>query len=350
MRKNFIQYLLFAFIVAFTTACSDNGDDIVAPGNGSIMPITDWTATDSSIKASQSEDFQLSYSSSSLYVYEYTGNENVTMSYTFGKGGTLAASCVTIEKSGDASKKLAKLLKGFNKIGTRGNAEVYSNTKSGTAAMLSSAYGSDGRMYTTLSFAPYTPSKVDDADDNLDYVDLGLSVKWAKCNLGASAPEKAGDYYSWSEVKTKSSYWQSNYAYCDDPVYQNVYFYSNPLSNISGERRYDAATATLGAGWRMPTRNEAIELIYNCNWEQTTVNDIRGYKVTGPNGRSIFIPETGLKKQNKEARRSLLLWTSQTMSKTDEYAYTISMNYVKKEPELGEEWKAWGINIRPVKY
>ena len=53
MRKNFIQYLLFAFIVAFTTACSDNGDDIVAPGNGSFMPITDWTATDSSIKASQ---------------------------------------------------------------------------------------------------------------------------------------------------------------------------------------------------------------------------------------------------------------------------------------------------------
>lgn len=97
MRKNFIQYLLFAFIMAFTTACSDNGDDIVAPGNGSFMPITDWTATDSSIKASQSEDFQLTYSSSSLYVYEYTGNENVTMSYTFGNGGTLAASCVTIE-------------------------------------------------------------------------------------------------------------------------------------------------------------------------------------------------------------------------------------------------------------
>lgn len=128
MRKNFIQYLLFAFIVAFTTACSDNGDDIVAPGNGSFMPITDWTATDSSIKASQSEDFQLTYSSSSLYVYEYTGNENVTMSYTFGNGGTLAASCVTIEKSGDAGKKLAKLLKGFNKIGTRGNAEVYSKS------------------------------------------------------------------------------------------------------------------------------------------------------------------------------------------------------------------------------
>ena len=42
--------------------------------------------------------------------------------------------------------------------------------------------------------------------------------------------------------------------------------------------------------------------------------------------------------------------TTQAMSKTDEYAYTISMNYVKKEPELGEEWKAWGINIRPVKY
>lgn len=43
----------------------------------------------------------------------------------------------------------------------------------------------------------------------------------------------------------------------------------------------------------MPTLAEQEELIYKCTWEWTTQNSVNGYKVTGPNGKSIFLPAAG---------------------------------------------------------
>ena len=115
-----------------------------------------------------------------------------------------------------------------------------------------------------------------------EWVDLGLSVKWATCNVGASKPEDYGNYYAWGETTTKSSYTESNSK-----------TYGKSMGDIKGNSSYDAATANWGGNWRMPTKTEMQELIDKCTWEWTTQNGVKGYKVTGPNGNSIFLPAAG---------------------------------------------------------
>ena len=112
-----------------------------------------------------------------------------------------------------------------------------------------------------------------------EYVDLGLSVMWATCNIGASKPEDYGNKYAWGETKTKSSYTKNN-----------SITYDKYMKNITGNAQYDAATANWGGKWRMPTREDFKELINKCTWNYTTQNGKQGYKVTGPNGNSIFLP------------------------------------------------------------
>ncbi len=117
-----------------------------------------------------------------------------------------------------------------------------------------------------------------------DWVDLGLpsGLKWATCNVGATAPEQYGDYYSWGEVETKTAYNSNN---CST-MYQQI-------DDFSGDPQYDVARKKWGDAWRMPTKEEQEELLNNCTWELTTINGFSGYKVTGPNGNSIFLPAAG---------------------------------------------------------
>lgn len=115
-------------------------------------------------------------------------------------------------------------------------------------------------------------------------VDLGLpsGLKWASCNIGATVPEEYGSYFAWGEVSPKSSYYESNSVICD-----------KGMSDISGNAQYDVARANWGANWRMPTKQEQEELCNDCTWQWTTLNGVNGYKVTGPNGNSIFLPAAG---------------------------------------------------------
>ena len=118
-----------------------------------------------------------------------------------------------------------------------------------------------------------------------EWVNLGLSVKWACCNVGANTPEECGDYFAWGEIETKNEY------YSGEGYSKN---YGKNISDISGNVAYDAATANWGGSWRMPTKAEIQELIDNCTWTWTIVNGVKGYKVTSKiNGNSIFISITG---------------------------------------------------------
>ena len=111
------------------------------------------------------------------------------------------------------------------------------------------------------------------------YVDLGLSVKWATCNLGANKPEDYGNYYAWGETSTKTEYAE-----------YNSKTYGKSMNDISGNVNYDVARANWGGKWRLPTKTEMQELIDKCTWTWTTQNGVKGYKVTGPSGASIFLP------------------------------------------------------------
>lgn len=135
---------------------------------------------------------------------------------------------------------------------------------------------------------------------NARYVDLGLSVKWATCNLGASSPEEYGNYYAWAETKprTGSSWyydWKTAPYYLSGDSYENVKWskYTGSDGKTVLDPADDAATVALGSPWRMPTLDEIKELKDKCTWTWTTMNGKNGYKVVGPNGNSIFLPAAG---------------------------------------------------------
>ena len=140
---------------------------------------------------------------------------------------------------------------------------------------------------------------------NNDYVDLGLSVKWANWNVGASKPEEYGDYFAWGETSPKSNYSWSSYRwckanakdltkYCNNPDY-GYNGYTDKLTTLLPED--DAARVNWGGKWRIPTDEEWTELRKNCTWTWTTLNGVKGRKVTsnmpGYTDKWIFFPFAG---------------------------------------------------------
>lgn len=129
-------------------------------------------------------------------------------------------------------------------------------------------------------------------------VDLGLSVKWATCNVGAEFPEQYGGYYAWGETEEKSNYSWSTYKWCKGSYdslskYCTNSRYGNVDNKTVLDSEDDVAHVKWGDNWRMPTLDEFGELVEKCTWEWTTVNGVGGHKVTAPNGNSIFLPATG---------------------------------------------------------
>ena len=114
------------------------------------------------------------------------------------------------------------------------------------------------------------------------YVDMGLSVKWADRNVGASSPSDYGSYFAWGEVRTKSEYTEGN-----------SLTVGKDFPHIYGNIQYDAARVNWGGNWRLPTEVEVEELRNQCVWTWTSQNGHNGYKIVGPNGNSIFLPAAG---------------------------------------------------------
>ena len=155
-------------------------------------------------------------------------------------------------------------------------------------------------------------------------VDLGLSVYWASCNIGASKPEEYGDYYAWGEVETyysslnpltwkagkEKGYNLASYKWCKDYTsdYDTFTKYctesmaecwggsgapDNKTVLETGPDGDDVASKTLGGKWRMPTKEEWVELMTKCTFTWTTHNGVNGELFTAPNGNSIFLPAAG---------------------------------------------------------
>lgn len=121
-------------------------------------------------------------------------------------------------------------------------------------------------------------------------VDLGLSVDWASCNLGASAPEQYGAYYSWGETATKSVFSWNTYRYGNSDALTK---YNKSDGNRILAPENDAASAAWGGTWRMPTKAECAELLDKCTWTWSNRSGVNGYIVTGPSGNTIFLPASG---------------------------------------------------------
>lgn len=128
-------------------------------------------------------------------------------------------------------------------------------------------------------------------------VDLGLSVKWASWNVGATAPEEYGGYYAWGETEVKDNYDWSTYKWCNGDSYSMTKYcidsdYGTVDNKTMLDSEDDVAYVKWGGAWRMPTFAEFEELRNNCSLEWTTVNGVNGFTISG-NGNSIFLPAAG---------------------------------------------------------
>jgi hypothetical protein len=168
-------------------------------------------------------------------------------------------------------------------------------------------------------------------ENGYGWVDLGLSVNWATCNVGANAPGVYGAYFAWGETTTKGYYSDSNYPTYGLSISQlQSQGYIDSEGNLNPQ--YDAARANWGGNWRMPTKAEQEELLNNCTWTWTTYNGVKGYNVKGPNGNSIFLPAAGCRTESslKSAGSNGFYWSSAPHESYDGfYAYILlfSSNY-----------------------
>ena len=173
-----------------------------------------------------------------------------------------------------------------------------------------------------------------------EWVDLGLSVKWATCNVGASSPSDYGNYYAWGETRTKSEYTKDN---CSTNGVN--------LGDISGDVRYDAARANWGGTWRLPTQAEIQELIDKCTWTRIKQGGHNGYRVTGPNGKSIFLPAAGFRGGSSldYAGDDGYYWSSAPYKDDTSAAFSLNFSY-SSDQTLPLDWhfRLNGQCVRPV--
>ena len=166
-------------------------------------------------------------------------------------------------------------------------------------------------------------------------VDLGLSVKWCKYNFGAKRESDIGSYIGWGDLSGKQN---------DSSL--NLYPSSAPPESICGNSRFDIAT-TMGKGWRLPTKKEQDELRMWCTWHWTTLDGVDGFKVTGKNGNSIFLPAAGWRLgYDYKGQDFVGYYWSGDLSKNPEEAHVLFFNQqVRKNCEAR---RYFGCSVRPV--
>ena len=189
-----------------------------------------------------------------------------------------------------------------------------------------------------------------------EWVDLGLSsgLKWATCNVGASKPEGYGGYYAWGETEAKSDYSWSTYKWCngsDDTMtkYCTSSSYGTVDNKTTLDLEDDVAHVKWGGTWRMPTLDEQKELLNNCTWKWTTQNGEDGYKVTGPNGNSIFLPAAGYRHGAEVYYRGSrgFYWSSSLDGRDSYDAYCLCF-YSDYYLWYSFKNRYYGLSVRPV--
>ena len=185
-----------------------------------------------------------------------------------------------------------------------------------------------------------------------DWVDLGLSVKWATQNVGASSPSDYGGYFAWGETRPKSSYtWNNCFDCLDDEGDRRWGIYKiGGKTSISPTSGHDAARENWGSTGRMPTNAEFEELLQKCTWTWTSQGGHYGYLVTSKtNGKSIFLPAAGWRygtgKNNVGVNGTY--WSSTLSSLVSFYARGLYFNssYHSMYDDVN---RSYGQSVRPV--
>ena len=204
-------------------------------------------------------------------------------------------------------------------------------------------------IYQTITISTPTP----------EAIDLGLSVRWASFNLGASRPQEYGGYFAWGETEPKNAYGNSTYKwsmasynqltkYCTNRSYGYNGF-TDGMSELSPED--DAVRTHLGGDWRMPTKTEMSELINQCTWSSTVLNGVNGWRVTGPNGNTIFLPAAGGWSDSGSCDDPGIFghyWSSNMDTSLQTHAYSFRLYSNDVSISSGDSPRSLGYSIRPV--
>lgn len=208
-------------------------------------------------------------------------------------------------------------------------------------------------------------------------VDLGLAsgILWGKCNMGTTKPTELGDYYAWGETSTKKKYYSTNYKHFNAKF--EVLKYNEKDGKTVLDLNDDAARANIGAGYRIPTKEDWEELLEDCKWEAVTITlpeiidpsqtkAIARWKVTGPNGNSIVLPMTsgfrgdgwGVQPDNDTYYTTANLCPVELLSDKDKYQKAIALTWPMfaketssegiEEPSFKSIYRDFGVVVRPV--
>lgn len=333
---------------------SSNSQDENNNSPTKIVPILDWGASVTDVKSEQSNKLSLVVSTDNLLRYTDKKQE-ITIDYSF-DGNKLIGTCLTQAKVSNINNVITSWLKGYKELAKSENTLLCVSDNNSTLACGKILNGT-GYDYASMAWT-YIDESEDGGDgldfspsgtqNGYDYVDLGIGVGWAVQNVGASSPEKSGGYYMWGETVTRSSSWWWYYSLYKGNVndfLEDDKFYT-PYSDISGTS-YDAARVKMGGKWRMPTRAEYYTLFNNCSFEYGEYNGVAGYIVTGPSGKSIFLPATGLKKKDEiRYANTVYLWSSTTYGKSNAYFLEGMKSY--KNSGVHFQGKYYGMPVRGV--
>lgn len=291
--------------------------------------------------------------------FHVEGIQSLVADYTFGCSLIKPVACSSVSTDGTIAETVLQAGARLSAIAdSDGGIFAGRLTSPGVAANYLFSLASDDNIYTlTRDSKTLTAGKMynfpapsvtggsnweETAAEEL-YVDLGLSVKWAKHNLGASDDSDYGDPYAWGELHTKD-------------VYSWGTYYFNPSGNGSTFTKYtgsdysvlqpedDAAYAMFGGKFRMPTTEEWVELVDNCTWSRFTLNGVTVMRATsnktGYTDRSIILPT---------ASGSAYYWSSSLMPSPDDvyvqYTYSWKTGLIR---DPGRASRYEGERVRPV--
>ena len=184
-------------------------------------------------------------------------------------------------------------------------------------------------------------------------VDLGLSVKWATCNVGAYRHWEKGNYYAWGEVEPKETYKWNSYKYyaegisrltkyCNDSIYGYEGF-TDSLTVLEPDD--DVARVKWGGDWRIPSQDDITELIDSCTWTYTTEHGVTGYRVQSKkNDNSIFLPDSG----DSWGSQGGAYWTNSIQLDCAAAAPFLYFNKQRNTICITTYTREYGLTIRPV--
>lgn len=203
----------------------------------------------------------------------------------------------------------------------------------------------EGKTTVTVECGGRKASCIVTVTDRHESVDMGVSVRWSACNLGAWSRSASGYFIAWGELGEKQTYTEANYKFRENRKY------NKPGYIMTLERADDAASNEWGGKWRIPTRTEWDELIENCNMSWTMEDGVPGMLLTSKiNGNTLFFPASGYKSGSSKVKVGE--WGCYWMSNTkgwQPYEPNAIVVYRAGCGDLGEHGSYVGYMIRPVK-